>query len=536
MINDLGGDYGFGTEFLDRNDDGSTSEIDITSIFESGLNFFGATYTSLFVNNNGSVTFDDALSQYTPDTISGGTVPGFFPYWGDVDTRSPMQDGSPGGTSQGTNLVWYALDEVNDRIVITWDDVGFFSSNTSLVNSFQLIIEDVSDAPGRSAGDADVTFIYEQIDWTAGDASGGSNGLGGTAAHAGFSAGNAEGTYFELPQSGFESELLELENTPGNGGETGIWFFQITNGDIELSAPIARNDDVTIAENGSEMFNVLANDTDPDGDALSIVSFDASGLSGVLTNNSNGDFEYTPAEGFVGTETFTYVVTDGVFEDTATVTFTVEEGEDTPPSAEDGLRIRGTGVDDALNGGAGDDTVLGLYGDDDIFAAGGDDLIFASFGDDSVDGGTGADSINGGEGDDELTGGSGDDRLKGQDDDDVLDGGLGDDSLFGGTGSDEILAGFGDDMIHLGVSMQGDGDADLIVIDVADTGDDTVNGFDAGIDMIDLNGAVATVSFTGAHTLVEIDGGGSLLLRNFDQAEFDAIGGNIFVDPLLAMG
>ena len=51
-------DPGFGTAVLQRNDDGSSSAIDITPIFGSqGLNFFGHQYTSLYINNNGNITF-----------------------------------------------------------------------------------------------------------------------------------------------------------------------------------------------------------------------------------------------------------------------------------------------------------------------------------------------------------------------------------------------------------------------------------------------------------------------------------------------
>jgi hypothetical protein len=250
LIRTLGGTSGFGEDFLNRNDDGSTAQIDITSIFENGLNFFGQTYTSLWINNNGSVTFNGSLGTYTPSTISSGTTPGIFPYWGDVDTRNADGVVSPGGTSQGTNLVWYDFDTANDRFIVTWDDVGFFSLNNSRQNAFQLIIEDASDDPGRSPGDFDIHFRYENIDWTAGNASGGSGGLGGTPARAGYSAGNAEGTFFELPQSGFEDALRALELTPGNTGLDGLWTFEVRNGDVPQSVTIQSNGDVIEGDSG----------------------------------------------------------------------------------------------------------------------------------------------------------------------------------------------------------------------------------------------------------------------------------------------
>src|SRR4029434_10904861 len=66
---------------------------------------------------------------------------------------------------------------------------------------------------------------------------------------------------------------------------------------------------------------VLANDTDPDGDALSalLVSGPA---NGTLTLNSDGSFSYTPNAGFSGSASFVYKANDGSLESEATVTIT----------------------------------------------------------------------------------------------------------------------------------------------------------------------------------------------------------------------
>ena len=59
-----GGPADFGSEVLPANDDGSSSVVDITPAFPDGLRFFTATHRSLFVNNNGNVTFGGPLSQF----------------------------------------------------------------------------------------------------------------------------------------------------------------------------------------------------------------------------------------------------------------------------------------------------------------------------------------------------------------------------------------------------------------------------------------------------------------------------------------
>jgi hypothetical protein len=128
LINGLGGAAGFGEGVLARNDDGSTAAIDIRSIFgPSGLNFFGTNYTTLFVNNNGNITFGDDLSQYIGAPIGGGglTVPIIAAYWFDIDTREGIDTPSPGGTSTGSNLVYYDLDTTNRIFTATWDDVDW---------------------------------------------------------------------------------------------------------------------------------------------------------------------------------------------------------------------------------------------------------------------------------------------------------------------------------------------------------------------------------------------------------------------------
>ena len=74
----------FDTNTLPGNDDGSTG---LTPIGFSA-NFFGTTYTSLFVNNNGNVTFNTALSTYTPFGLTSATgIPIIAPFFADVDTR-----------------------------------------------------------------------------------------------------------------------------------------------------------------------------------------------------------------------------------------------------------------------------------------------------------------------------------------------------------------------------------------------------------------------------------------------------------------
>lgn len=221
----LGGSAGFGENSLSANDDSSTSFLDLSSVFADGLNFFGTVYTGLYLNNNGNVTFDSSQSTFTPEVLTGNTAnPIISPFFADVDTRGGAVTPTPGGNSTGSNLVYWDLDDVNNVFTATWDDVGYFSSATNLLNSFQLVLTD------KGAGDFDIEFRYEDINWTTGNASNGSGGLGGTVARAGWSSGN--GTDFsELSSAGNQAAMLNLENT-SNVGVSGLYRFEVRNGQV----------------------------------------------------------------------------------------------------------------------------------------------------------------------------------------------------------------------------------------------------------------------------------------------------------------
>jgi len=77
--------------------------------------------------------------------------------------------------------------------------------------------------------------------------------------------------------------------------------------------------------------NVLANDSDVDGDTLTVTSIDTTGTLGTVTDNGDGTFSYDPNgqfeslnDGETATDTFSYTVSDGNGgTDTATVTVTI---------------------------------------------------------------------------------------------------------------------------------------------------------------------------------------------------------------------
>jgi hypothetical protein len=82
---------------------------------------------------------------------------------------------------------------------------------------------------------------------------------------------------------------------------------------------VAVNDNVSLASKSALTINVLANDSDPDGDALSIVAF-TQGSKGKVTRNSNGTLTYSPAKSFKSGDQFSYTISDGKLSASTTVT------------------------------------------------------------------------------------------------------------------------------------------------------------------------------------------------------------------------
>jgi hypothetical protein len=97
-------------------------------------------------------------------------------------------------------------------------------------------------------------------------------------------------------------------------------------------APIANDDTATTTVDTPVDIDVLANDTDVDGDVLTVNSFDATSVSGgtvscdTAATTPTPQCTYTPPAGFTGTDTFTYDATDGIdVSNRATVTITVQD-------------------------------------------------------------------------------------------------------------------------------------------------------------------------------------------------------------------
>lgn len=224
---------------------------------------------------------------------------------------------------------------------------------------------------------------------------------------------------FVVPASAPADLLLALRSTVTWEVDqiTGIYV-------AECNTPPTATDDTAATFDGATVtVPVLANDTDPDGDPLTVTQV-TDPPNGTAVSNADGTVDYTPDPGFLGTDSFDYTVSDGTDTDTATVTVQVTE---LIPS---GCTITGTAGNDVLRGTSGADVICGLGGNDTITANAGNDTVYGGSGNDTIEGGSGNDVIVGGSGSDDVAGGSGADNLL------VLDLVEANDSANGGSGND----------------------------------------------------------------------------------------------------
>lgn len=213
---------GFDGGQIGRSDDGYTG----AQALGFSVNFFGATYSSAYVSNNGYLTFGSGQEDYTPFGLGADYrgQPIIAPFFADVDTRNPAS----GVTSYGTGTF-----AGRAAFGVTWPGVGYFDRGADKLNSFQSILVERSDV---AAGDFDIYFQYDQMRFETGDVSGGVSGLGGVSAAAGYSNGTGvEGTFAQLPGSLVNGALLDggpnaLAANSFNTGVAGQYLFQVRSG------------------------------------------------------------------------------------------------------------------------------------------------------------------------------------------------------------------------------------------------------------------------------------------------------------------
>ncbi|XP_024607714.1 alpha-tectorin isoform X9 [Neophocaena asiaeorientalis asiaeorientalis] len=214
-------------------DDGSSSEIKLAI----PIYFFGVPYRTIYVNNNGVVSFNVLVSQFTPESFPLADGRAFIaPFWADVhngirgeiyyrETMDPviLKRATKDIRKYFKDMATFSATWV---FIVTWEEVTFYGgSSTTPVNTFQAVL--VSDGTYTFT-----LFNYYEINWTTGTASGGDplTGLGGVMAQAGFNGGNIT-NYFSLPGSR-TPDIVNIQETT-NVNVPGRWAFKVDGKEID---------------------------------------------------------------------------------------------------------------------------------------------------------------------------------------------------------------------------------------------------------------------------------------------------------------
>ncbi|HVG57529.1 MAG TPA: choice-of-anchor A family protein [Hyalangium sp.] len=312
---------------LPANDDGSTGRINLP--FQ--VNFFGTTYSSFFINNNGNVTFNSPMSTFTPFQIEARTPPIIAAFLADVDTRG----GNSGLTTYSQRTVDF---QGRPAFCISWIDVGYYSVRTDKKNTFQMLLVDRADT---GSGNFDIVLNYSRILWETGDASGGRNGYGGTSAGAGFSAGNGDpSAFFQFPGSLVNGALLDTNPATGlvhhsrNSNILGRYIFNVRNGRPDITPPVSIATVTPPPNSDGEHngpVNVAITATDDESGVLNVTYV----LSGATTGSAtvSGASVIVPTISNLGVTTVTYYARDvaGNVEAPRTLTINIVNPDVTPP-------------------------------------------------------------------------------------------------------------------------------------------------------------------------------------------------------------
>lgn len=137
------------------NDDGSFGPVSLPF----SINYFGTTYNSIFVNNNGNATFGAGTSSFSPSPLNSQTTqPMIAPFWTDLDSRSDPLGAIVAGTA-GSGVYFNQVSST--EVVMTWDRLGYFSRNYSGRAQFQLVLNDPNSA--IPAGEGVIGFFYDGV-------------------------------------------------------------------------------------------------------------------------------------------------------------------------------------------------------------------------------------------------------------------------------------------------------------------------------------------------------------------------------------
>ena len=175
---------------------------------------------------------------------------------------------------------------------------------------------------------------------------------------------------------GLGHDYLPLLILAGVGGIAAAGIIATNNDDDVNHSPTAANDAFSTNENSAVTFDVRTNDTDSDGDSLTVTQINGTAIDqthpvtvtgGVISIGADGKLTFTPSANYFGTPSFTYTVSDGHGgTSTATVNLTVNHVNQAPVNTVPGsvsanagsvVAVSGLSISD-VDGGSGYTTTI----------------------------------------------------------------------------------------------------------------------------------------------------------------------------------
>jgi len=230
----------------------------------------------------------------------------------------------------------------SDSFAVTVDDGAGGSTGSQTVD---LTITPVNDAPTASDDSASAQSgqaVTIGVLGNDGDAEGDTLSVMSAATPGnGTVTVNGDGTVTYTSDAGFTgTDTFTYTVDDGNGG-TDTGTVTVTVSQNANDAPNAQDDSFTATEDTAATLDVLANDSDADGDTLT-VTLQSTPANGAASVNGDGTIAYTPDPDFAGQDSFTYTVSDGNGGTaTADIAITVDPVNDAPKAAADSFTVPG---------------------------------------------------------------------------------------------------------------------------------------------------------------------------------------------------
>ncbi len=283
-------------------DDGSYGPI----LLPFNYSLYGQLYNTVYINTNGNITMTDCLTSFSATGFpqADDVIVGAF--WADVDLN---------GTGANINRVQFKVTPT--ALYVNWTNVGYFPSETDLLNTFQIIITDGTDPVVANGGNT--SFCYQDMQWTTGGANQGVGGFGGNPANVGANKGDG----IDYIQFGRFDQAGAAYDGPF-GANDGIDFLDDKYFSFNTDVALANVPPVITGQSVCDTLILCVNETSilqvtflsPEPDQTTVPDVSAPTLAGLnvisSTSGVNADItvEVTPTLADVGYHTITFTGSD----------------------------------------------------------------------------------------------------------------------------------------------------------------------------------------------------------------------------------